>query len=104
MARYGEIPKGLLVMHKCDTRACCNPDHLQLGTQKDNMADCAAKGRIGGAAKARANAMWCNRGHALISDNVFIRPDGSRACRTCKRARKKRNRQKNRINASGAKT
>lgn len=40
------VESELLVCHHCDNRACCNPKHLFLGTQLDNMRDCKAKGRI----------------------------------------------------------
>ena len=41
----GPIPDGLLVCHRCDTPACVNPDHLFVGTQRDNLDDREQKGR-----------------------------------------------------------
>jgi hypothetical protein len=42
---YGPIPKGTVVMHTCDNPGCVRADHLKLGTQADNLADCRRKGR-----------------------------------------------------------
>lgn len=41
----GPIPDGLGVLHHCDNPRCIRPDHLFVGTQSDNMQDCADKRR-----------------------------------------------------------
>lgn len=49
----GHIPDGLYVLHSCDQPACCNPDHLSVGTHADNMAQMNERDRR---AKAHPNA------------------------------------------------
>lgn len=44
-AAHGPIAHGSVVCHRCDNRLCCNPEHLFLGTQSDNIKDMVAKGR-----------------------------------------------------------
>lgn len=41
----GAIPQGMQILHHCDNSSCVNPDHLFVGSQKDNMDDMANKGR-----------------------------------------------------------
>lgn len=40
----GDIPKNLYVLHHCDNKKCCNPSHLFLGTNGDNIRDYISKG------------------------------------------------------------
>ena len=65
----GEIPNGKLVCHKCDNPACVNPDHLFLGTHKDNMEDKYSKGRQGILPKGEL----CRNSRFKNEDVLFIR-------------------------------
>lgn len=47
-------PPGLYALHKCDNPPCVRPDHLFLGTQRENMADARAKGRAHDAPASRS--------------------------------------------------
>ena len=42
---YGEIPKGMHVLHKCDNRSCINVEHLYIGTHTNNMRDRSVRNR-----------------------------------------------------------
>lgn len=74
---FGEIPKDLLCLHKCDNPSCVNPNHLFLGTQQDNINDMKKKGRdpIGIRHGASLHPEKMKRGEAhhnskLTSENV----------------------------------
>lgn len=49
------------VCHRCDVRACVNPDHLFAGTQKDNVQDCIRKGRRNTPSGFIQSAEWVRR-------------------------------------------
>jgi hypothetical protein len=59
----GAIPTGLYVLHTCDNPPCCNPAHLVFGTQADNLADMAAKGRSGSRRRSYDGQHWTQRRH-----------------------------------------
>jgi hypothetical protein len=56
LASRGDIPAGMEVCHRCDVTRCVNPDHLFLGTQRDNHLDSVRKGRKRAWGRQRLNA------------------------------------------------
>lgn len=93
----GPIPNGMFVLHKCDNPPCVNPDHLFLGTQKDNLLDARKKGRA-----YTLDSRWmlqkthCPQGHEYSPENLRKNDRGWRLCKICHAAleRGKRKRKK----------
>jgi len=60
---HGPIPKGGLVLHSCDNPSCVNPNHLRVGSHKDNVADMDKRGRrVSNTGKGEAHC------HARMTD------------------------------------
>lgn len=80
----GEIPTGLVLRHSCDTPACVNPDHLETGTNSDNVQDMLKRGR-----GPYANYTHCKWGHEFTEENTLqrISRPGGRECRACAKVR-----------------
>lgn len=86
LALSSEIPPDDLdACHHCDNPPCVRPDHLFIGTHRDNMADRAAKGRN--------HTERCSNGHLRTPENTHIYRWGGydlQRCRDCDRQRPKR--------------
>lgn len=51
----GSIPDGMVVRHLCHNRRCCNPDHLEVGTEVDNWKDSEVVHRV---AASKRRSTW----------------------------------------------
>jgi hypothetical protein len=77
----GPVPDGMQLDHLCRNRACCNPDHLEVVTRRENIM----RGESTAAINARKT--HCKRGHEFTPENVHRGPTGARQCITCTRMR-----------------
>jgi hypothetical protein len=75
---HGEVPRELDICHHCDNRRCVRPDHLFVGTRKDNMQDAKRKGRTRNWGMV---ATRCKYGHPFSHTDRF----GRRRCVICQR-------------------
>lgn len=73
---FGEIPKGLVVRHKCDVRNCINPEHLELGTNRENTHDTINRGRKALGERSHRNSITEEKAREI---KIMLR-DGKRNC------------------------
>jgi hypothetical protein len=77
-----EIPYWLLACHVCDNPSCVNPNHIFIGTHKDNARDSMKKGRFFATRKQPSG--HCSLGHEPTISNTYTYPSGRKECRICR--------------------
>lgn len=77
----GEIPSDHVVRHRCDTKTCVNPDHLETGTEVENMQDHARR---------KSPRKTCAKGlHSWVPENILRYGPSSDRCRSCQLAKQR---------------
>lgn len=85
----GEIPEGLELDHLCRNRLCCNPEHLEAVTHKENLH--RSPHFVNGGwdwvrdPSKRTRGTHCRKGHERTSENAYIGKNGQWKCRVCLR-------------------
>lgn len=81
IADFDANGKVLVLDHKCRNRACTNPEHVEIVTQRVNIL----RGENHVAARARVTE--CPAGHAYDAANTYRDAQNRRYCRACRRER-----------------
>jgi hypothetical protein len=74
--KVGKIPEGLQLDHLCRNTKCINPAHLEPVTAKENIAR---------SINFQSSKTQCINGHELAGPNLYVKPNGSRECRICRK-------------------
>lgn len=93
----GVIPAGLDIDHLCRVRHCCNPEHLEPVTRSINCQRIPVP-RIGQfycGPRHNKRRPFCEKGHPLSGDNLYVSPKGARGCMACRREVMRRHRERN---------
>jgi len=93
--KFGPVPEGLELDHKCRVPCCINPDHLEPVTHKVNMLRGAlpaiAREQVKRFHEGKRAQTHCKRGHEFTTVNTHIGKSGSRFCLECRKSRRSRN-------------
>ena len=81
----GPILEGMVTDHRCRTRECVNPWHLDLVSQQENLMRAESSLAAQNAAKT-----CCAHGHEFTAENTYHTPCGRRHCKICRRRNKLR--------------
>lgn len=82
----GPVPAGLDLDHLCRIRQCCNPDHLEPVTRRENLRRGGVLDALRSITLQRKQRTVCGRGHELDESNLYLYR-GLRHCRACKHLR-----------------
>ena len=69
--KYGKIPNNIQIRHKCDNPSCCNIEHLEIGTAKDNAMDKVKRNRSRKGIPNLSSRGTNNKSHKLTEEQVI---------------------------------